>query len=59
MKSGVPEAGLAPLDPLGLDNVRFSLAGAQIEFQNITMTGLSEHQVQRVEFKENERFVVT
>ena len=57
MKNGVPEAGLAPLDPLALDNVGFSLAGANIQFQNITMTGLSQHQVQRVEFKEDEKFV--
>jgi len=55
MKNGIPEAGLAPLDPLQLDNVEFNLGGANIEFQNITMTGLSEHRVQKVEFNENTR----
>ena len=55
MKNGDPETGLPPLDPLRLDNVGFSLAGAQIEFENITMKGLSDHQVKQVEFEENER----
>ena len=55
MKKGVPEVGLPPLDPLRLDNVEFNLAGANIEFENITMTGLSEHRVQKVEFLENQR----
>ena len=33
MKSGIPEAGLPPLDPLNLDNVELNLAGAHIEFR--------------------------
>ena len=56
MKTGIPEAGLPPLDPLNLDNVGFSLAGAHIEFRNVTMSGLSSHQLGEVTYNEQSRW---
>ena len=57
MKTGIPEAGVAPLDPLKLDNVGFNLATASIDFMNITLTGMSDHQVDGVTYDESSRFV--
>ena len=56
MKTGIPEAGLPPLDPLNLDNVGLSLAGANIEFRNVTMSGLSSHQLGEVAYNEQSRW---
>lgn len=55
MKTGIPSAGLPPLDPLSLDNVEFSLGGANIEFRNISMGGLSNHDIGDVTYDENKR----
>lgn len=55
MKTGIPEAGVAPLDPLKLDNVGFNLAGASIDFMNITLDGMSDHQVGGVSYNEASR----
>merc|ERR550532_1080749 len=57
MKSGIPEAGLPPLDPLNLDNVELNLAGAHIEFRNVTMAGLSNHDIGDVTYDEDERIL--
>ena len=48
MKTGVAEAGLPPLDPLVLDSVDFSLAGAKLTFSNLTAVGLSQHTAEQV-----------
>ena len=55
MKTGIPSANLPPLDPLSLDNVDFSLGGANIEFRNITMAGLSKHDIGDVTYDETKR----
>ena len=55
MKEGVPEVGLPPLDPMKLDNVEFSLAGAVIAFLNITAEGLSSHQTKSVSYDKDSR----
>ena len=55
MKTGIPSAGLPPLDPLSLDNVEFSLGGANIEFRNISMAGLSNHDIGDVTYDEIKR----
>ena len=55
MKTGIPSAGLPPLDPLSLDNVEFSLGGANIEFRNVTMAGLSNHDIGDVTYDESKR----
>jgi len=57
MKTGIPEANLPPLDPLNLDNVGFSLAGAKVEFMNIFMEGLSNHTVKDVQYDDNTRIM--
>ena len=57
MKTGIPEANLPPLDPLNLDNVGFSLAGAKVEFMNIFMEGLSNHTVKDVQYDDNTRYM--
>ena len=57
MKTGIPEAGIPPLDPLKLDNVGFSLAGSRVEFMNITLRGLGDHTVDNVEYEEENRFI--
>ena len=57
MKTGIPEANLPPLDPLNLDNVGFSLAGAKVEFMNIFMEGLSDHTVKDVQYDDNSRYI--
>ena len=59
MKTGIPEAGVAPLDPLKLDNVGFNLAGASIDFMNITLDGMSDHQLGEVTYDESSRFAST
>jgi len=51
MKTGVAEAGLPPLDPLVLDSVDFSLAGAKLTFSNLTAVGLSQHTAEQVEYE--------
>ena len=55
MKTGIPSAGLPPLDPLSLDNVEFNLGGANIEFRNVTMAGLSNHDIEDVTYDESKR----
>ena len=55
MKTGIPAAGVPPLDPLQLDNVALSLAGANVEFRNINMSGLSDHSVTNVQYDEDTR----
>ena len=55
MKTGIPDAGVPPLDPLNLDNVALSLAGAKVEFRNINMSGLSDHSVTDVKYDEGTR----
>ena len=55
MKTGIPSRGLPPLDPLSLDNVGFSLGGANIEFRNVTMGGLSNHDIGDVTYDETKR----
>lgn len=57
MKTGIPSAGLPPLDPLSLDNVEFSLGGANIEFRNVTMAGLSNHDIGDVTYDESKRIL--
>jgi len=57
MKTGIPEAGIPPLDPLKLDNVGFSLAGSRVEFMNITLRGLGDHTVDNVEYEEENRIL--
>ena len=55
MKTGIPSRGLPPLDPLSLDNVGFSLGGANIEFRNVTLGGLSNHDIGEVTYDETKR----
>ena len=55
MKTGIPSKGVPPLDPLSLDNVGFSLGGANIEFRNVTMGGLSNHDIGEVTYDETKR----
>lgn len=56
MKNGIPDVGIPPLDPLNLDNVALTMAGAQVEFMDITMTGLSDHTIKSVQYDDNNRF---
>jgi len=55
MSTGIPEAGLPPLDPMRLDNVELNLAGAVVSFNNVTAIGLSNHEARNVQYDRNTR----
>ena len=55
MSTGIPEAGLQPLDPMRLDNVELNLAGAVVSFNNVTAIGLSNHEARNVQYDRNTR----
>ena len=54
MKTGIPFT-MPPLDPLSLDNMGFSLGGVNIEFRNMTMDGLSNHNIGEVTYDKTKR----
>ena len=54
MKTGIPFT-MPPLDPLSLDNMGFSLGGVNIEFRNMTMAGLSNHDIGEVTYDKTKR----
>ena len=54
MKTGMPFT-IPPLDPLSLDNVDFNMGYFNIEFRNMTMDGLSNHDIGEVTYDKTKR----
>ena len=57
MKTGVPELGLPPFDPLFIDNISFEFFDAVVEFNNINFSGFEGNIVTSNKVDPNARYL--